>query len=72
MAFENLTEFEKRVYEYIKENDFQTKKWSTIDAARALHATEDDVYSALANLSKEIKDNIWIYYENGGIRIVAE
>jgi hypothetical protein len=72
MSFENLTDLERRVYEYIKENDFQSKKWSTVDAARALHATEGEVYTALANLSKEIKDNIWIYYENGGIRIVAE
>jgi hypothetical protein len=72
MSFENISEFERRLYEYIKDNDFQSKKWSTMEAARALHASEDDVYNALANLSKEIKDNIWIYYENGGIRIVAE
>ena len=72
MSFENLTEFEMRLYEYIKQNDFQTKKWSTVDVARALHVTEDDIYTALAKLSKEIKDNIWIYYEDGGIRIVAE
>jgi hypothetical protein len=72
MSFDNLTEFERKVYEFIKVNDFQTKKWSTVEAARALHASEDDVYKALANLSKEIKDNIWIYYESGGIRIVAE
>ncbi len=72
MSFENLTELEMRLYEFIKENDFQSKKWSTKDAARALHSSEDDIYNALANLSKEIKDNIWIYYEDGGIRIVAE
>jgi len=72
MSFDNLTEFEKKLYEYIKNNDFQSKKWSTRDAARALHASEDDVYKALSKLSKEIKDNIWIYYENGGIRVVAE
>jgi hypothetical protein len=72
MGFENLSEFETKLYEYIKANDFQTKKWSTRDVARALHSTEDDIYKGLANLSKEIRDNIWIYYENGGIRIVAE
>jgi hypothetical protein len=72
MGFENLTDFEKKVYEYIRDNDFQTNKWSTRDAARALHMSEDQVYNALSTLSKEIKDNIWIYYENGSIRIVAE
>ena len=72
MSFENLSELEKRLYDFIKSNDFQTKKWSTREAARILHATEDEIYKGLANLSKEIKDYIWIYYENGGIRIVAE
>lgn len=72
MTFENLSPLEQRLYEYIKANDFQSRKWSTPEAARNLHASEDDIYKALSNLSKEIKDNIWIYYENGGIRIVAE
>lgn len=72
MSFENLSEFEKKLYEYIKDNDFQSIKWSTRDVARKLHCSEDDVYNGLSNLSKEIKDNIWIYYEDGGIRIVAE
>lgn len=72
MSFENLNELEMRVYEYIKANDFQNQKWSTREAARALHTSEDDIYKALSNLSKEIKDNIWIYYEDGGLRIVAE
>ena len=72
MPFENLTDLERKLYEYIKVNDFQKNKWSTRDAARVLNATENDVYKALSNLSKEIKDNIWIYYEDGGIRVVAE
>jgi hypothetical protein len=72
MSFANLSEFEKKLYEYIKDNDFQSIKWSTRDVARTLHCTEDDVYNGLSNLSKEIKDNIWIYYQDGGIRIVAE
>ncbi len=72
MSFENLTDLEIRLYEYIKQNDFQSKKWSTVEAARALHSSEDEIYKALSNLSKEIKDNIWIYYKDGGIRIVAE
>ena len=72
MSFDNLTDFEKKVYEYIKMNDFQTSKWSTRKAALELHATEDEVYNALSKLTKEIKDNIWIYYEDGAIRMVAE
>ena len=72
MSMDDLTELDRRVYEYIKERDFQTNKWSTPDTARKLGVSEDDVYQALSNLSKHIKDNIWIYYEDGGLRIVAE
>jgi len=72
MTFDDLTELDKRLYEYIKANDFQTKKWSTPDAARKLGVKEDDVYESLSNLTKHIKDNIWIYYEDGGLRVVAE
>ena len=72
MSFDNLSAFENKLFEYIKVNDFQTKKWSTPKAAHFLHVSEEEIYKALAKLSKEIKENIWIYYEDGGIRIVAE
>ena len=72
MSFDNLSELERKVYEYIKNSDFESKKWSTPEAARNLHVAEDDIYQALSILSKEIRDNIWIYYKDGGIRIVAE
>jgi hypothetical protein len=72
MAFEDLTENDKKLYEYIKSGDFVTRKWSTPRAAAALGLTEDEVYESLANLTKHIKDNIWIYYEDGGMRVVAE
>ncbi|UCH89783.1 MAG: hypothetical protein JSV49_03815 [Thermoplasmata archaeon] len=72
MGFDNLSEIDKKVYEYIKTGDFQKNKWSTPVAAKKLGLKEDEVYSALVNLAKHIKDNIWIYYEDGGIRVVAE
>ena len=72
MSMEDLTELDMRVYEYIKDGDFQANKWSTPDAARKLGVSEDEIYQALSNLAKHIKDNVWIYYEEGGLRIVAE
>lgn len=72
MALENLTELDKRLYEYIKLNDFEKNKWSTPDAARSLGVEESEIYESLANLTKHIKDKIWIYYKDGGLRIVAE
>jgi hypothetical protein len=72
MAQENLTDLDKRLYEYIKLNDFETNKWSTADAAKSLGVEESAVYESLANLSKHLKDKVWIYYKDGGLRIASE
>jgi hypothetical protein len=72
MGYEDLSDLDKKLYEYIKMGDFQTNKWSTPEAAKKLGVTEDAVYESLVNLAKHIKDNIWIYYEDGAIRVVAE
>ena len=72
MGFDDLTDIDRRLYEYIKAGDFTSNKWSTPEAARKLGVTEDEIYQSLTNLAKHIKDNIWIYYEDGGIRVVAD
>ena len=72
MAWENLTEFDRRLYEYIKLNDFETNKWSTPDAAQTLGVEESEIYQSLSNLTKHLKDKIWIYYKDGGLRIASE
>jgi len=72
MAFTDLTEDDRKLYEYIRSGDFETRKWSTPSVSRALGMSEDQVYESLSNLSKHIKDNIWLYYKNGGLRVVAE
>ncbi len=72
MGFEDLTEFDKRLYEYIKNGDFVSKKWSTPETAKKLSMKEDDVYQSLSNLAKHIKDKIEINYRDGGLRIIAE
>ncbi len=72
MAWENLTELDRRLYEYIKLNDFETIKWSTPNAAKSLGVEEGEVYQALANLTKHLKDKVWVYYKDGGLRIASE
>jgi len=72
MAMDDLTDADRRVYEYIKAGDFQSRKWSTPECARRLGMREDDVYEAIANLTKHVPNNIWVYYEGGGLRMVAE
>ena len=72
MAWENLTELDRRLYEYIKLNDFETIKWSTPNAAKSLGVEENEVYQSLANLTKHLKDKVWVYYKDGGLRIASE
>ena len=72
MGMEDLTEIDIRVYEFVKAGDYESKKWNTKEAAKSMGISEDDVYQSLSNLAKHIKDKIWIYYKDGGIRIAAE
>ncbi len=72
MVEEGLTELDRRVYEYIKLNDFEANKWSTVDAARSLSVDESAIYESLANLTKYMKDKVWIYYKGGALHIQAE
>ncbi|MCD6383983.1 MAG: hypothetical protein J7L88_05930 [Thermoplasmata archaeon] len=72
MGFDNLSKLERDLYEYIKRNDFVSTPWSTARAAAHFGVSKEEIYKALANLTKEIKDNIWIYYHDGALRVVAE
>ncbi|MCD6461905.1 MAG: hypothetical protein J7L61_04090 [Thermoplasmata archaeon] len=72
MGMEDLTDLDKRLYEFIKMGDYETNKWSTPEAASKLGVPEDEIYKSLSNLSKHIKDKIYIYYKDGGLRIAAE
>ncbi len=71
MALSDLTDADKKVYEYLKENDFVEKAWSTKKAAKALKMKEDDVYESLSNLAEYMRNNIHIHYKDGSIRIGA-
>ena len=71
MALSDLTDADKKVYEYLKANDFVEKAWSTKKAAKALKMREDDVYDSLSNLAEYMRNNIHIHYKDGSIRIGA-
>ncbi len=72
MGFNDLSEVEMRLFEYIKDGDFEGKKWSSKDAAEQMGIELEDIYLALSNMSKHIRDNIYIHYKDGGLRISAE
>ena len=71
MALSDLTDADKKVYEYLKANDFVEKAWATKKAAKALKMKEDDVYESLSNLAEYMRNNIHIHYKDGSIRIGA-
>jgi len=71
MALSDLTDADKKVYEYLKENDFVENAWSTKKAAKTLKMKEDDVYESLSNLAEYMRNNIHIHYRDGSIRIGA-
>ena len=71
MALSDLTDEDKKVYEYLKANDFVEKPWSTKKAAKTLKMKEDDVYESLSNLAEYMRNNIHIHYKDGSIRIGA-
>jgi hypothetical protein len=72
MAMKDLTAFENRLYQYILSGDFENKPWVTVRAARDLSVSEEEVYKGLSELTKKIKDNIWIFYKGGSLHVVAE
>ena len=69
---EELTEFDEKLYRYLVENDFTAEPWSTPAAAKKFGVSEDTVYESLSRLAKLKRDNVWIYYEKGAVRIAAE
>ena len=71
MALSDLTDADKKVYEYLKANDFVEKAWSTKKSAKALKMKEDEVYESLSNLAEYMRNNIHIHYKDGSIRIGA-
>ena len=72
MALEDLTDLELRLYEWIKQSDFEKVGWSIPRAAKAFKVSDDDIYEALAALTAKIPHNIYVHYNDGAIRISAE
>lgn len=72
MGEEELTDADRKLFDYIRSGDFQARPWSTPEAAKATGLEEKQVYESLSNLSKHMKGRIYIYYKEGALRIQAE
>jgi hypothetical protein len=66
---EALTNDERRMWEYIQENDFDSGPWVTPDVARDLDMDEDEVYETLSGLGKKLKAEMYIFYKDGSLHI---
>ena len=69
---DDLTEFEVRVFEWIRQSDFEGVPWSTKTAAKSFKCSEDEIFEAVASLTKKVPTRIQIYYEDGNVHIAAE
>ena len=72
MVMKDLTAFEMKLYEFIRDSDYENHPWVTVDVARKLGTTDEKVYEALSELTKKIKDNVWIHYRAGVLHVVAD
>lgn len=72
MGFKDLTSLEMKVYEFVRDRDYHIRPWITSDAARELNISEEELYTAMSELSKKIRDNFWIYYDSGHLHVVAD
>ena len=72
MAFEDLTEFETRLFEWIRQSDFEEVPWKASRAAKAFKVTVEEVNEGLAALTSKVPGNIYVHYEEGAIRISAD
>ncbi|HIF46097.1 MAG TPA: hypothetical protein EYQ73_04780 [Candidatus Poseidoniales archaeon] len=69
---EDLTDFELRLFEWIRQSDFEAVAWSTKSAAKSFKCKEDEIYQAVAALTKKIPNRIQVFYQDGSLRIAAE
>ncbi len=69
---EELTELEARIFEWIRQSDFESVAWSTSKAAKSFKVKEDEVYEAVAALTRKVPDRIQVFYKEGSLHIAAE
>jgi hypothetical protein len=72
MTLDDLTNLERRLYEWLKKSDFEKVPWSSKRAAEAFDVDEDEIREALAALTAKIPHNIYVHYKDGAIRVAAE
>ena len=69
---DELTELEAKLLKWIAASDFEEVAWSTKNAAKAFEVTDDEIYDAVAALSRKRRESFQVFYKNGNLHIAAE
>ena len=69
---DDLTDLEARLFEWIRQSDFETVPWSTPKAAKAFKVKQDEIYDALSALTRKVPKRIQISYKDVSLRVAAE
>jgi len=69
---EELSDLENRLFEWIKQSEFETVAWSSKNAAKAFKVKEEEIYESLAALTKKVPDRIQLFYKEGNLHVAAE
>ena len=67
-----LSELESGLLSWLVESDFHIQPWSTSKAAKAFKVKEDEIYEAVAALTRKVPQRIQVFYKNGALHIAAD
>ena len=69
---DELTTLETKLIKWLSKSDFHIQPWSTKDAAKAFKVAEDEIYEAVAALTKKVPERIQVFYKDGSVHIAAD
>ena len=69
---DELTTLETQLIKWLSKSDFHILPWSTKDAAKAFKVSEDEIYEAVAALTKKVPERIQVFYKDGSVHIAAD
>ena len=67
-----LTELEMRLFEWIRQYDFETIAWSTPKAAKSFGVTQNQIYDTIASLTKKVPTKTQVFYKDGNLYLAAD
>ena len=67
-----LSDLESGLLTWLVESDFHIQPWSTSRAAKTFKVKEDEIYEAVAALTRKVPQRIQVFYKNGALHIAAD